>query len=116
MGPHFRVVEWHWTYDPSCKAQRHIRVLQAQGARVRVLSESETYLIVQQDPAYTQHDVLNLPQDVAPAPAFPPLQYSLIGFTDAQDKGKWSDLLLHWLPTYDPVALLIRRIDSEAPT
>ena len=63
------------------------------------------------------HDVLNLPQDIAPVPAFSPLQYSLIGFTDTQDIGKWSDLLLHWLPTFDPVAaLLIRRIDSEAPT
>ena len=112
VGPHF--VEWYWTHDPSCKSRRHIRVLQAQGARV--LSESETYLIVQQDPAYTLHDVLNLPQDVAPVPAFSPLQYSLIGFTDTQDIGKWSDLLLHWLPTFDPIALLIRRIDSEAPT
>ncbi len=51
-------------------------------------------------------------------PAFSSLQYSLIGFTDTRDIGKWSGLLLHWLPTFDPVVLLqvIRRIDSEAPT
>ncbi len=103
--------------------------MQAQGARV--LSESEMYLIVQQDPAYTLHYVLNLRQYVAPVPAFFPLQYSLIGFTDTQDIGKWLDLLLHWLHTFDPimvrsptwhwlptfdlVTLFIRRIDSEAP-
>ena len=112
VGPH--LVEWYWTHDPSCKARRHLNILLAQGSRE--LSEFEVNLIVHQDPAYTLEDILNLPPDAAPVPAFSPLQYTLTGFTDTQDIRKWSYLLLDWLPTFDPASFLIRRINSEAPT
>ncbi len=65
VGPRF--VEWS---PPGTSITTHLAKLnatsasdsglQAQGARI--LSESETNLIVQQDPAFTLHDVLNLPQ------------------------------------------------------
>lgn len=67
-------VGWYWT-EPSCKTHHHMRVSLAQSARE--LSEPETYLIMQQDPAYNQDELRNIPQNVDPVSAFCPLQISL---------------------------------------
>lgn len=55
-----------WYEPTTCleNAKPHIRILLDQGARE--LSDSETCLVVQQDPACNQHADLKLPQDVAP--------------------------------------------------
>ena len=79
-------VEWYWCHDPSSTVSRQIGVLLAQGSRE--LTDFETFLIVQNDPAYTLQDILDLPQDVAAVPNFPSLHYSLRGFTDTQKMRK----------------------------
>ncbi len=75
VGPHS--VEWYWCHDTSSTVSRPIRVLLAQGSRE--LTESETYLIVQNDRAYTLQDILDLPEDVAAVQNFTSLQYSQRG-------------------------------------
>ena len=44
-----------------------------------------------------------------------PPSYSLDGFKDTENNQKWQDLLYTWLPTFNPIEFLSRRINSEAP-
>ena len=40
---------------------------------------------------------------------------SFDGFRNTAHVSKWDRLISHWLPTFDPTALLIRKINSQAP-
>ena len=48
-------------------------------------------------------------------PQTPTVPYDLAGFLNVHNHAKWGELLLQWLPTFEPTAFLIGRINSEAP-
>ena len=39
-----------------------------------------------------------------------------LGFFNFENENRWSFLLFTWLPRFDPLLFLTRRINSEAPT
>ena len=77
------------------------------------------------DPGFTQTDVnARISEGVAEglsddedeeAPFVSPPQYSFHGFHDTGNSRKWLSLLQSWLPTFDPTAFLIRKINAKAP-
>ncbi len=104
-----------WYEPTTCleNAKPHIRILLDQGARE--LSDSETCLVVQQDPTCNQHADLKLPQDVAPVLffAFRTLSEWLHRHTGhSQTVRLPARLAAYNWPNY----LLFRQWDSEAPT
>jgi hypothetical protein len=51
----------------------------------------------------------------ASMPQTPTAPFYLAGFLSVHNHTKWGELLFQWLPTFEPTAFLIGRINSEAP-
>ena len=58
---------------------------------------------------------LNLRAQLPIQERLPHQQYNFQGFF-LQNHTKWSNIIFHWLPNFDPLIFLSRRINSEPPT
>ena len=107
-------VTWSWLFDPDQLDTRLFPLLQKQ--RTQHVTDEEIAL-VNHDPAYSLRNVkelLRMSASCSPQ-LFSPLQNDLTGFL-MKDPHKWSYLLQNWLPNFNPLGFLTRRINSEAPT
>ena len=113
-------VEWFWYFDPSLTASRSLQILRDQ--QVRLLTSVEIEYIVNQDPAYSLEDITDIIQETCSSSESSLIsdttqqQFSLSGFLNVENKNRWTFLLFTWLPRFDPLLFLTRRINSEAPT
>ena len=114
-------VTWAW-HDNQRQEQRSINTLPP--AAPQLISDQQMRH-VQVDPGFSQHEVVRRiaegvteglsDEDDQDIPSVSPPQYSFQGFHNTNNTRHWSSLLQSWLPTFDPTAFLIRKINAKAP-
>ena len=107
-------VAWKW-YADGQRCTRSVILVRAQNLRLVNPVELHHLLI---DNNYTLEDIQIILQrnlSEALSVGLSPPTYSFQGFKDIENTQKWTELLFKWLPTFNPLEFLSRRINSEAP-
>jgi len=107
-------VTWTWVFNPDQSETRFLTTLCRQGC-IQVSQADFDFL--NRESAYSLRDIneLKLRAQLPIQQQLPHQQYSFQGFF-LQNHTKWSDILFNWLPNFDPLIFLSRRINSEPPT